>query len=60
MIIDYDGDEFTQLCGTAIKHPVSTNHDAVNVYFYSDYAVNRLGFNMTFTSIKGTVVYPTF
>ena len=43
----------TRLCGTGLKEPVSTNDYMVSVMFYSDYSLNRLGFNITFTQMKG-------
>ena len=43
----------TRWCGTGLKEPVSTNDYMVSVMFYSDYSLNRLGFNITFTQIKG-------
>ena len=42
------------ISGVLIKHMLISYDEVVHVHFYSDYSVNKAGFNMTYKVVDGT------
>ena len=58
--VQFDASNVIELCGTATKLVMISPDSGVDVYFSSDYSVNRAGFNITFDSLDGTYLESIF